>query len=64
MSLSGSHTHPLWYAHVDREAKKEILAKTQNRIREKGQPAKHAVREPRAWQKGDDMGKAAPEGWN
>jgi hypothetical protein len=25
MSLSGSKTHPLWYAHVGREAKKEIV---------------------------------------
>jgi len=28
MSLSGSKTYPLWYAHVGREAKKDIVAKT------------------------------------
>ena len=28
MSLSGSKTHPLWYADVGREAKKETVVTT------------------------------------
>jgi hypothetical protein len=42
MSLSGSKTHPLWYAHVGREAKKEIVG-----IIHSGQEAKRASRPQR-----------------